>query len=138
MPAEKYAEDEGMRLPESLFLQTVTGEYPDDDSAIHPSEIDIVLTGDPKTIRVVPWAAEPTAQVIHDCFYDDGRPVPMCWLSDVGRYWVSTPMSKIPEFTQFDSVKSMIRYLPANGTAGFARRSDSRHRRLPTPPALAR
>ena len=77
MPAEKYAEDEGMRLPESLFLQTVTGEYPDDDSAIHPSEIDIVLTGDPKTIRVVPWAAEPTAQVIHDCFYDDGRPVPM-------------------------------------------------------------
>ena len=77
MPAEKYAEDEGMRLPESIFLQTVTGEYPDDDSAIHPSEIDIDLVGDPKTIRVVPWAAEPTAQVIHDCFYDDGRPVPM-------------------------------------------------------------
>jgi glutamine synthetase len=77
MPAEKYAEDEGMRLPESIFLQTVTGEYPDDDSAIHPSEIDVDLIGDPKTIRVVPWAAEPTAQVIHDCFYDDGRPVPM-------------------------------------------------------------
>jgi glutamine synthetase len=77
MPADKYAEDEGMRLPESIFLQTVTGEYPDDDSSIHPSEIDIVLTGDPKTTRVVPWAAEPTAQVIHDCFYDDGRPVPM-------------------------------------------------------------
>ena len=77
MPAEKYAEDEGMRLPESIFLQTVTGEYPDDDSAIHPSEIDVDLIGDPNTIRVVPWAAEPTAQVIHDCFYDDGRPVPM-------------------------------------------------------------
>jgi glutamine synthetase len=77
MPADKYAEDEGMRLPESIFLQTVTGEYPADDSSIHPSEIDIDLTGDPKTIRVVPWAAEPTAQVIHDCFYDDGRPVPM-------------------------------------------------------------
>ena len=77
MPAEKYAEDEGMRLPESIFLQTVTGEYPDDDSAIHPSEIDVDLIGDPKSIRVVPWAAEPTAQVIHDCFYDDGRPVPM-------------------------------------------------------------
>jgi len=77
MPAAKYAEDEGMRLPESIFLQTVTGEYPSDDSSIHPSEIDIALTGDPNTIRVVPWAAEPTAQVIHDCFYDDGRPVPM-------------------------------------------------------------
>jgi glutamine synthetase len=28
-------------------------------------------------VRVVPWAAEPTAQVIHDCFYSDGRPVMM-------------------------------------------------------------
>ncbi len=36
-----------MRLPESIFLQTVTGEYPDDDRAISPSEIDIVLQGRP-------------------------------------------------------------------------------------------
>ena len=77
VPAEKYAEDEGMRMPESIFLQTVTGEYPEDTSAINPSEIDIVLKADANTIRVVPWAAEPTAQVIHDCFYSDGRPVPM-------------------------------------------------------------
>jgi glutamine synthetase len=28
MPAAKFAEDEGMRLPESIFLQTVTGDYP--------------------------------------------------------------------------------------------------------------
>ena len=77
VPAQKYVEEEGMRLPESIFLQTVTGEYPEDDSAISPSEIDIVLKADPTTIRVVPWAAEPTAQVIHDCFYGDGRPVPM-------------------------------------------------------------
>jgi len=77
MPAEKYAEDEGMRLPEGIFLQTVTGEWPEDDSVINQSEIDIDLVGDPSTIRVVPWAAEPTAQVIHDCFYDDGRVVPM-------------------------------------------------------------
>src|SRR5262245_42502072 len=48
MPAEKFAEEEGMRLPESIFLQTVTGEYPDDDRAISPSEIDIVLKADPK------------------------------------------------------------------------------------------
>ena len=64
-------------MPESIFLQTVTGEYPDDDRAISPSEIDIVLKADPTTLRVVPWAAEPTAQVIHDCFYRDGRPVTM-------------------------------------------------------------
>ena len=68
MPAAKFAEDEGMRLPESIFLQTVTGDYPSDTSgAMSPTEIDIVLKADPKTVRRVPWAAEPTAQVIHDC-----------------------------------------------------------------------
>ena len=38
MPAMKFAEDEGMRMPESIFLQTVTGDYPDDDRAISPAE----------------------------------------------------------------------------------------------------
>ena len=82
MPAMKFAEDEGMRMPESIFLQTVTGDYPDDDRAINPSEIDIVLKADPNTTRVVPWAAEPTAQVIHDSYYSDGRPVTMA-----PRFW---------------------------------------------------
>jgi len=77
MPAQKFAEEEGMRLPESVFLQTVTGEYPSDERAINPSEIDIVLKGDPNAVCVVPWAAEPTAQVIHDAFYGDGKPVTM-------------------------------------------------------------
>jgi glutamine synthetase len=78
MPAAKFAEDEGMRLPESIFLQTVTGDYPSDtSSAMSPAEIDIVLKADPRTVRTVPWAAEPTAQVIHDCYYADGGPVNM-------------------------------------------------------------
>jgi glutamine synthetase len=78
MPAEKFAADKGMRLPESIFLQTVTGDYPPDTSAaMSPAEIDIVLKADVRTVRVVPWAAEPTAQVIHDCFYSDGRRVTM-------------------------------------------------------------
>lgn len=78
MPAEKFAEEEGMRLPESIFLQTVTGDYPVDAAqAMDPAEIDIVLKPDSKTARRVPWAAEPTAQLIHDCFYADGRRVTM-------------------------------------------------------------
>jgi glutamine synthetase len=78
MPAEKFAADEGMKLPESIFLQTVTGDYPaDTSSAMSPAEIDIVLKPDSRTVRVVPWTAEPTAQVIHDCFYSDGRTVTM-------------------------------------------------------------
>ena len=78
MPAKKFAEDQGMRLPESIFLQTVTGDYPENASrAMSPAEIDIILKPDPRTVRRVPWAAEPTAQVIHDCFYADGRRVQM-------------------------------------------------------------
>ncbi|MGA0019001.1 MAG: glutamine synthetase family protein, partial [Steroidobacteraceae bacterium] len=78
MPAEKFQTEQGMRLPESIFLQTVTGDYPEDPgSAMSPAESDIVLKPDPRTVRKVPWAAEPTAQVIHDCFYGDGRRVMM-------------------------------------------------------------
>src|SRR3982074_441142 len=74
MPAEKFAEDGGMRLPESVFLQTVTGDYPlQPGAAMGRAEIDSVFKARPTTVRRVPWAAEPTAQVIHDCFYSDGR-----------------------------------------------------------------
>jgi glutamine synthetase len=78
MPAQKFQGDQGMRLPESIFLQTVTGDYPEETSAaMSPAEIDIVLKPDPRTVRRVPWTPEPTAQVIHDCFYSDGRRVKM-------------------------------------------------------------
>lgn len=77
IPARKFCEEHGMRLPEALFIQTITGEYPKDERAIHPAEIDMFLRPDPATIRMVPWAAEPTAQVIHDGFYHDGSPVEM-------------------------------------------------------------
>ena len=66
MPAVKFAEDEGMRMPESIFLQTVTGEYPEDDRAINPSEIDIVLKADPTgaSVRLVTWRASSWARRI--------------------------------------------------------------------------
>ncbi len=75
MPAEKYAQEGGMRLPEALILQTITGDYPDDWRAVHPSDRDMWARGDANTLRMVPWAAEPTAQIIHDCFHADGSPV---------------------------------------------------------------
>jgi len=75
MPADKFTADAGMRLPESLFIQTVTGEWPDDESMVDPTERDMILRPDPATVRLVPWAEEPTAQVIHDCFNQSGEPV---------------------------------------------------------------
>ena len=56
IPAHKYSEEIGMRLPEAIFLQTVTGEYPEDQSAVDPADKDIFLKPDLDTFRLVPWA----------------------------------------------------------------------------------
>ena len=75
MPVAAYCRALGMNLPEALVLQTVTGDFPEDWSTVDPSDRDMVLRADESTIRLVPWAADPTAQVIHDCFHASGEPV---------------------------------------------------------------
>ncbi|WP_067665261.1 glutamine synthetase family protein [Ferrimonas marina] len=75
LPADKFLKERGMRLPESIFVQTVTGDWPDDDDMIDPIEKDMVLVPDPNTLRFVPWAGEPTGQVIHDCYDTADNPV---------------------------------------------------------------
>jgi glutamine synthetase len=72
VPAAKFCKEDGMRLPESLFNQTVTGDYAEVGDDI---EHDMVFRPDGATMRVVPWAGDPTAQCIHDCFHHDGSPV---------------------------------------------------------------
>jgi glutamine synthetase len=75
IPAAKFSHDYGTRLPEGIFATTVTGDYPDEyDELVAPSDSDMVLRPDPKTVRMVPWAVDPTAQIIHDCFTKDGHP----------------------------------------------------------------
>ncbi|AXK39234.1 glutamine synthetase family protein [Crenobacter cavernae] len=73
VPREKFSEEEGMRLPEVVLVQTVTGEYAEGISAA--TDPDMVLVPDPNSIRLVPWAKDPVAQVIHDCYHFDGSPV---------------------------------------------------------------
>lgn len=77
VPRAKFTEERGMRIPEAVLGMTVTGNSPQDDAAydraISPTDRDMVLRADPATITVVPWAADPTAQVIHDCYFADGR-----------------------------------------------------------------
>jgi len=77
MPAVKFAEDEGMRMPESIFPADRHGRIPGRRSRDQPVRNRHRAEGRPTTTRVVPWAAEPTAQVIHDSYYSDGRPVTM-------------------------------------------------------------
>ncbi|WP_207458046.1 glutamine synthetase family protein [Azospirillum sp. SYSU D00513] len=78
VPAEKFLRilrDRGLRLPESIFVQTVTGEFPDDEDITSDENSDIYMIPDERTIRFVPWYNEPTAQVLNDCVYADGNPV---------------------------------------------------------------
>jgi len=78
LPAEKFLRilrDRGLRLPESIFVQTVTGDFPDDEDVTSPENSDVYMIPDSGTIRMVPWYQEPTAQVICDCLYADGNPV---------------------------------------------------------------
>ncbi|MBA3625724.1 MAG: glutamine synthetase [Methylibium sp.] len=79
LPREKFTEDRGMRLPEAVVAMGVTGEFPEEGpyyDVISPTDRDMHLQPDPSTVRIVPWATDPTAQVIHDCYYKDGTMVP--------------------------------------------------------------
>lgn len=79
LPREKFTEDRGMRLPQAIVAMGVTGEFPASGpyyDVIAPTDHDMQLRPDPSTVRIVPWATDPTAQVIHDCFDHDGQLIP--------------------------------------------------------------
>ena len=79
LPRERFNEDRGMRLPEAVVAMGVTGEFPEEGpyyDVIRATDRDMHLRPDPTTARIVPWAADPTAQVIHDCYDRDGELIP--------------------------------------------------------------
>jgi glutamine synthetase len=78
VPAHQFVSNEAQRLPESILVQTVTGEYTDDHwDFVEPTDTDMILKPDESTLRVVPWAREPTAQIIHDCYNQRGELHPL-------------------------------------------------------------
>jgi glutamine synthetase len=77
-PTNKFLAEQGMRLPESVLLQTVTGDFVDDDvyyDLLDPADIDMHCRPDENAVFLVPWALEPTAQVIHDTYDKMGNPI---------------------------------------------------------------
>ncbi|WP_101757866.1 glutamine synthetase family protein [Oceanicoccus sp. KOV_DT_Chl] len=76
MPTGKFIAEGGIRLPQSVLLQTATGDYPESElyyRLLDPRDIDMVLVPDESAVFMVPWALEPSAQVIHDCFDGEGN-----------------------------------------------------------------
>ncbi|MDX1482258.1 MAG: glutamine synthetase family protein, partial [Woeseiaceae bacterium] len=62
-------------LPISIFYQTISGADVEMDIANQWAEGDLMLRPDMSTAKAVPWAKEPTLQVIHDLYTRDGTPV---------------------------------------------------------------
>lgn len=73
VPRHKYDPAQGLRLPEAVLTLTVTGDYPEEDFT-SVADPDMRMLPDPDGLRLVPWAKEPTAQIIHDCVNFDGTP----------------------------------------------------------------
>ena len=75
LPKDLFLSAGEMRLPKSVLLNTVNGQQPDNGVHVGDTDPDMVCRPDPATFRIVPWAAEPVAVVIHDCVEWDGSPV---------------------------------------------------------------
>ncbi|MGA0542844.1 glutamine synthetase family protein [Neotabrizicola sp. VNH66] len=75
MPAAKFAKQTNYFLPNSIFLQTITGEWADSpfDAFTEP---DMILEPDWTTATAAPWTADVTLQVIHDAKDQKGNLVP--------------------------------------------------------------
>ncbi|MFN3953187.1 MAG: glutamine synthetase family protein [Pararhodobacter sp.] len=74
MPASKFAKQEKFYLPDSIFLQTITGDWADRPGNSF-TEPDMVLRPDFSTASAAPWTADVTLQVIHDVVDQQGNPV---------------------------------------------------------------
>ena len=85
LPTNKFLKglvDDSHRLPQSTFIQTISGDYAVEDSTgplpksiYNPTDIDVILKPDYATMRLVPWYQDPTAQVICDAVNLNGEDV---------------------------------------------------------------
>ena len=84
LPTNKFIKglnEDSHRLPQSIFIQTISGGYATEDDGglppevYNPTDIDVILRPDFNTIRVIPWYKDPTAQVICDAVNLNGSAV---------------------------------------------------------------
>jgi len=73
-PANKFLKH-NLRIPESIFIQGITGDYGEVGDDRFEVDRDLLLVPDFNTMRKVPWATEPTASVIVDCYRHGMEPL---------------------------------------------------------------
>ena len=75
VPASKWEKQSHFHLPNSIFFQTITGDWGEAAGPGGWTEPDMILKPDMGTAAAAPWADDGTLQVIHDAFDQKGDPV---------------------------------------------------------------
>lgn len=75
VPAAKWEKQQHFHLPNSIFFQTITGDWGEAAGPEGFVEPDMILKPDLSTTTAAPWASDGTLQVIHDAYDQKGRPV---------------------------------------------------------------
>ncbi|MBV7378241.1 glutamine synthetase family protein [Maritimibacter dapengensis] len=76
VPAAKFARQEYFHLPDSIFYQTITGDWGEAAGEEGFIERDMILRPDMSTATAAPWTGDWTLQVIHDAYDRTGTPIP--------------------------------------------------------------
>ncbi len=122
--------DSGLRLPETILLQAVTGDPAEEGGIQAETDQDIRTIPDARTIRIVPWYEEPVAQVICDTTFNDGTPVdfaPRSVLKRVLGLYADRGLKPIvaPELEYYLIEKSLNPDLPLSSPIGISGRRES-------------
>lgn len=75
VPAAKWEKQPHFHLPNSIFFQTITGDWGEAAGPGGWTEPDMILRPDITTASAAPWTTDGTLQVIHDAFDQKGDPV---------------------------------------------------------------
>ena len=75
VPAAKWEKQQHFHLPESIFFQTITGDWGEAAGPGGFTEPDMYLRPDLTTATAAPWADDGTLQVIHDAYNANGDPI---------------------------------------------------------------
>ncbi|MCF3594667.1 glutamine synthetase family protein [Rhodobacteraceae bacterium LMO-12] len=76
VPASKFARQNYFHLPDSIFYQTITGDWGEAAGEEGFIERDMILKPDMTTATAAPWTGDWTLQVIHDAFDRKEKPIP--------------------------------------------------------------
>mgnify|MGYP000277121144 FL=1 len=76
VPASKFAKQSQFFLPDSIFFQTITGDWGEAAGDEGFIEKDMILRPDMSTATAAPWTGDWTLQVIHDAYDRKEQPVP--------------------------------------------------------------